>query len=109
VASGKLQFHIKAKKARIDSIKVRNSQLNHNMTSLAELGSGKSAVVLELQGSRMLTGRLEAIGITPGTVITKKSAISARGPVVVAKGTIQFAVGYDMAQSILVEPMMQEE
>ena len=72
---------------------------------LVELENGKSARVYKFQGSPVLTGKLRSMGIVPGTIIVKKSAILAKGPVVVKKGSVQFAVGYDMAQNILVEPV----
>lgn len=73
--------------------------------NLTELETGRPAKVRKLQGSAAMTARLRSMGIHPGTFIIKKSAILAKGPIVVEKGTVQFAVGYDMAENILVEPV----
>ena len=77
--------------------------------SLAELATGRSARVLEVRGDAMLAGRMEAMGILPGTIITKKSAIPYHGPIVVAKGSVQLAISHDMGRSILVEPENQRK
>jgi Fe2+ transport system protein FeoA len=76
--------------------------------NLTELETGRPAKVRKLQGSPALTARLRSMGIHPGTLIIKKSAILAKGPIVVEKGSMQFAVGYDMAENILVEPAKQK-
>lgn len=76
--------------------------------NLAELQSGRRARVSRLTGSEVLTGRLRAMGILPGTIIVKKSAIMAGGPIVVEKGSTQFAVGRDMAENIIVEPVKKK-
>lgn len=75
---------------------------------LTELEAGKPARVCKLQGSSVLMGKLKSMGIIPGTLIIKKSAIPAKGPVVVEKGATQFAVGFDMAENIVVEPVKKK-
>jgi Fe2+ transport system protein FeoA len=80
-----------------------------SIINLAELECGNPAKVLNLKGSHALIGRLEAMGILPGAIIIKKSAIPAKGPIIVEKGATQFALGYDTAQNILVEPVNQED
>lgn len=75
--------------------------------SLAELETGRSARVLEVRGDALLAGRMEAMGIVPGSVIMKKSAIPSHGPIVVAKGPVQLAISHDMGRSVLVEPDKQ--
>jgi ferrous iron transport protein A len=71
--------------------------------SLTELAAGRTAVVLGVRGGAALEGRLAALGIVPGAVIVKKSAKSARGPVIVEKGAVKLALGYGLGQCILVE------
>lgn len=78
------------------------------MVNLTQLGNGKSAKIIRLQGNTMFIAKLEAIGIHPGTIITKKSAALGKGPIILEKGTLQFAIGYGMAQKILVEPANKE-
>jgi len=73
--------------------------------SLSKLGQGVSAKVVRLEGSPDIVGRLRAMGVLPGVVIVKKSAILGGGPVVAEKGGTQFAVGREMADGIIVEPV----
>lgn len=87
-----------------DVVSEQTDSIVKDKVNLAELQSGRRARVSRLAGSEVLTGRLRAMGIRPGTVIVKKSAIMAGGPIVVEKGSTQFAVGRDMALSIIVEP-----
>lgn len=101
-------FHSRKKSVASD-LKSENSASHRNFViDLTELENGNPAKVFQLRGSRVLNGRLEAMGILPGTMIVKKSAIPAKGPIVIEKGTTQFAVGFDMARNILVEPVEQK-
>jgi len=47
--------------------------------------------------------RLNALGIRPGRRITKVSSMFMRGPVTVRMGQTQIAIGFGMANRILVE------
>ncbi len=73
--------------------------------NLIQLDIGKNAVIRELQGGQQAISRLEAMGMTPGSSILKKSASILRGPLVVQKGSLQMAIGYGMAKRIIVEPI----
>lgn len=73
--------------------------------SLSKLGPGVAAKVKRLDGSPDIVGRLRAMGVLPGVVIVKKSAILGGGPVIAEKGGTQFAVGREMADGIIVEPV----
>ncbi|MDV3427998.1 MAG: ferrous iron transport protein A [Bacillota bacterium] len=84
------------------------AQLDKDITGsysirLSELQCGNSAKVIKLQGNGVLMDKLKAMGIYAGTIIVKKSAIPAKGPIIVEKGAMQFALGYDIAKNILVE------
>ncbi len=72
--------------------------------NLTQLENGKSAKVIKFQGGRHFIDKLEAMGILPGTIIVKKTASLMKGPIVIEKGEMQFAIGYAMAQKIMVEP-----
>lgn len=85
-----------------------DSSMSQTTIKLADLGIGNPARVCKLQGSSILMGRLRSMGVIPGTLIVKKSAIPAKGPIIVEKGVIQFAIGYDMAENILVEPVKKD-
>lgn len=80
-----------------------NIDSNNHFIYLSDLECGQSAKVIKLQGNRELMGKLNAMGIFAGTIILKKSAIPAKGPIVVEKGAMQFALGYNIAKKILVE------
>ncbi|MDF2882479.1 MAG: FeoA domain [Clostridiaceae bacterium] len=87
-----------------DMTNLENNIVNsNNYIYLYQLECGKSAKVIKLQGNGVLIGKLKNMGIFPGTIILKKSAILAKGPIIVEKGAMQFALGYDIAKKILVE------
>jgi Fe2+ transport system protein FeoA len=50
---------------------------------------------------------MEAMGMVPGTIITTNGAGIMKGPIVLKKDRTQIAIGYGMAQKILVEPVRQ--
>jgi ferrous iron transport protein A len=72
-----------------------------------QLANGTSGRVIRLNGSGHFAEKLAAMGITPGTVICKKSDSILRGPIVIEKGPVQIAIGYGMAQRIIVEPLIR--
>ena len=47
--------------------------------------------------------RLEALGIRPGMKVTKISSMLFRGPVTLRMGNAQVAIGFGMANRIIVE------
>jgi len=47
--------------------------------------------------------RLEALGIRPGMKVTKVSSMLFRGPVTLRVGNAQVAIGFGMANRIIVE------
>lgn len=71
-----------------------------------QLVNGTSARVIRFSGTGHLAAKLAAMGIAPGTVIRKKSDSFMRGPIVIQKGPVQLAIGYGMAQRIIVEPIV---
>jgi Fe2+ transport system protein FeoA len=73
--------------------------------NLTQLKNGKSARVIKVQGDHQFIDRLEAMGILPDTTIVKKSASLMKGPIVIEKGEMQLAIGYEMAQKIMVKPI----
>lgn len=77
-------------------------------SNVTQLENGGSAKVIEIQGGLQFTGRLYAMGIVPGTIIVKKTAGLMKGPIVIEKGEMQFAIGYGMAQRIMVEPIEKD-
>jgi len=71
--------------------------------TLAQMPTGQSGVVVEIRGGHGLVSRLSALGIRPGKRITKVSSMLMRGPVAVQVGNTQLAIGFGMANRIIVE------
>ena len=78
------------------------------MINLTQIGNGRSAKVVKLNGGHQFVGKLEMMGVVPGTIILKKSASLMKGPIVIEKGETHFAIGYSMAQKIMVEPVDED-
>jgi len=64
---------------------------------------GHSGTVVQIQGGHGLVDRLNALGIMPGKRITKISSMIARGPVTIEVDRAQVAIGFGMANRIIVE------
>ena len=71
--------------------------------TLAQMQNGQSGVVVEIQGGRGITSRLDALGIRPGQRVTKVGSMFMRGPVTMQVGNAQVAIGFGMATRIIVE------
>ena len=72
--------------------------------TLAQLKSGQSGTVVDIQGGRRMTDRLNALGIIPGKKITKASAMLMRGPVTIEVDRVEVAIGFGMASKVIVRP-----
>jgi len=73
------------------------------LVTLRQMQSRQSGRVVQIQGGHGLVNRLSALGIRPGKRITKVSAMLMRGPVTIQSGNTQVAVGFGMANRIIVE------
>ncbi len=73
------------------------------IVTLRRMQSGRSGKVVEIQGGHGLVNRLSALGIRPGKKITKVSSMLMRGPVTIQSGNTRIAVGFGMANKIIVE------
>ncbi|MEO0077319.1 MAG: FeoA family protein [candidate division WOR-3 bacterium] len=69
---------------------------------LINLASNETGVIVDIVGGRGVVSRLMALGIRPGKKITKKSAMIMRGPIVIQVDSTEIALGYGIAQKILV-------
>jgi len=67
------------------------------------MGSGQTGTIIRILGGRGLNRRLEALGVRPGKKVTKISTMMFNGPVTLRTDHTQIAVGFGMAQRILVE------
>ncbi|MFH1559792.1 MAG: FeoA family protein [Chloroflexota bacterium] len=72
------------------------------VTTLATMPSRHVGVVVEIQGGRAMTARLQALGIRPGRRILKLSNILMHGPVMLEVDRTQVAVGFGIARKITI-------
>ena len=70
---------------------------------LSRMAAGQSGIVIQIQGGHGLINRLSALGIRPGQRVTKVSSMFMRGPVTIQLGNAQVAIGFGMANKIIVE------
>ena len=73
-------------------------------STAARMDSGQSGTVIEIAGGHGLANRLYALGIRPGKRITKVSSMFARGPVIIQVDRAEVAIGFGMANKIVVRP-----
>jgi len=73
------------------------------LVTLRQMQSGQSGKVIQVQGGIGLANRLSALGVRPGKKITKVSSMLMRGPVTVQSGNTRMAIGFGMANKIIVE------
>ena len=71
--------------------------------TLEDLKPGEGGRIAQIDGGRGMVGRLAALGIRPGKRITKLSSGFMRGPVTIEVDRAQMAIGFGMANRILVE------
>ncbi len=76
---------------------------NGKIVTLRQMQSGQSGKVVQIQGGFGLVNRLSALGIRPGKRITKVSSMLMRGPVTIQVDGAQVAIGFGMANRIVVE------
>jgi ferrous iron transport protein A len=69
---------------------------------LTQLKEGESGLVIEIQGGYGLNHRLESLGIRVGKKLTKVSSQFAKGPVTLKVGNTQVALGFGIAEEIIV-------
>ena len=67
------------------------------------MGIGQTGTVIGILGGRGLIQRLEVLGIRPGKKVTKISSTLLRGPVTLTVDNAQVAIGFGMANRIIVE------
>ena len=72
--------------------------------NITQMKNGEPAKIISILGGCEMVRRLDAMGIIPGTDIIKKSSSAMKGPVVLEKNGKHLAIGFRMAQKIIVEP-----
>ncbi len=65
--------------------------------------TGQRGTVFQIQGGHGLVDRLNALGIRPGQKITKTGSTLMRGPVTIQVGNARVAIGFGMANKIIIE------
>jgi ferrous iron transport protein A len=73
--------------------------------TLAGMKAGQSGIVGQIPSGYGIIKRLGALGIRPGLKVTKVNSSFMRGPVTVQFGNTQVAIGYGMANRIVIEPI----
>jgi ferrous iron transport protein A len=76
---------------------------HRNRITLSQMQPGQGGIVVQIQGGLGLVNRLNALGIIPGKRITKVSSMLARGPVTIEVDRVQVAIGFRMANRIILE------
>lgn len=76
---------------------------NNNSLTLAEMKSGRKAIVTCFTSGPGMSRKLENLGLLPGKTVEKISNNPFRGPVVVRVDQTELAIGYGMARKITVE------
>lgn len=71
--------------------------------SLVEMSPNQTGKVVAFQSGLGMARHLESMGIRIGTKITKVSQQLMSGPVIISHGNTQVALGFGMAQKIMVE------
>jgi len=71
-------------------------------TTLGMMRTGDSGIVLRMTGGSHMINRLDALGIRQGKRIIKLSSMFMKGPVTIKIDTVQVAIGYRMANKIVV-------
>jgi ferrous iron transport protein A len=73
------------------------------VVTATQMSAGQSGEVVAIEGGHGLVGRLGALGIRPGRKIRKVSSAFMRGPVIFQVDRCEIAVGFGMAQRIIVK------
>ena len=73
------------------------------LITLRQMQAGQSGIVADIEGGYGLVNRLNALGIRPGKRITKVSSMLMRGPVTIQVDNAQVAIGFGMANKIIVK------
>ena len=80
-----------------------------NLIHLAEMEVKMEGVIHKLEGGAGFQTRLQALNIRVGKRIKKISANPFRGPIVVEVDSSRIAIGYGMAQKVIVEIATQKK
>ena len=71
--------------------------------TINKMTPGQTGRVAEIHGGQHFIKRLDGLGIRPGCKITKVSSMVFHGPSTVKIGRSQLAIGFGMANRVIVE------
>jgi ferrous iron transport protein A len=71
--------------------------------NLSDLRAGESGKIARIDGGHGIINRLAALDIRPGQQIRKLNSSFIRGPVTIEVNRAQIAIGFGMANRIIVE------
>jgi len=77
--------------------------MSYSAEPLTEIKAGTSAIVKEVRGGKNVRNRLMEIGIIEGTAI--RVIANSGGSLIVQVGNSKFAMGYGMAEKIIVDKL----
>lgn len=75
--------------------------------SLADLEDKASARIVAFRGEEKLRGKIESMGLAPGSLITKLSQAAHTGPVVIERAGSRLALGFELARDLVVNPVVK--
>jgi ferrous iron transport protein A len=73
-----------------------------DFVDLVQMQKGQSGVLDAVDGGKGVAMKLKALGIRPGSSVTKISGVFGRGPVVLRVSGADVALGFRMAKKIRV-------
>ncbi len=83
--------------------KTRHNTNVRNHLSLAFIGEGKKARIIDIFGGRGMVRRLMKMGLSPGSeIIVIRNSL---GPLIIEVRGVRLALGRGLASRILVEPI----
>lgn len=83
-------------------------QNKKNIIPLADMEVDREGIIYKLEGGTGFQARLQALNIRIGKRIKKISANPFRGPIVVEVDSSRVAIGYGMAQKVMVDIVAQK-
>jgi len=81
----------------------RRAARHEKRLTLARMQTGQNGIVVEVLGGGGMARRLGTLGIRPGQRLTKVGSMLMRGPVTVQVGNARVAVGFGMANRVVME------
>ncbi|MBU0700952.1 ferrous iron transport protein A [bacterium] len=79
-----------------------DTQSKPNVFTIVDMEPNQAGVIVEIRGGQKIASRLSTLGLVVGANIKKVSRHILQGPVVVETGRTQIAIGFGMAQKVLV-------